>query len=88
MISQNGKAAANEHGDEEEVKEVGVANPERESVGSGEVAGIDERDRRNVRQAGYGRLNPSRGHERRKSAPVPIRIEGRIQRRWRRSGGR
>ena len=65
MIGEDGEAAANEHGDEEEVKEVGVANPEREAVGPGEVAGIDERDGRNVRQAGYGHLNPGRGHQRR-----------------------
>ena len=49
MIGEDGKGAANEHGDEEEVKEVGIANPEREAVGSDEVAGIDEWDERNMR---------------------------------------
>ena len=64
MIGEDGEAAANEHGDEEEVEEVGVADPERESVGPGEVAGIDERDGWNMRQAGHGHLNPRRSHQR------------------------
>jgi hypothetical protein len=32
MIHQDGKAAANEHGDEEEVEEMAVTDPEREPV--------------------------------------------------------
>ena len=65
MIGEDGKAAADEHGDEEEVEEVAVANPEREAVRAGEVAGIDERDGRNMRQTGHGHLNPGSGHQRR-----------------------
>ena len=39
MIGEDGEAAADEHGDEEEVEEMGVADPERESVGPAKSLG-------------------------------------------------
>ena len=50
MIGEDGKAAADEHGDEEEVEEVAVADPEREAVRAGEVVGVHHRDGRNMRE--------------------------------------
>jgi hypothetical protein len=49
MIGQDGKAAADEHGDEEEIEEIAVADPERKAMRACKVVGIDHRDGRNVR---------------------------------------
>ena len=64
MIGQDGKAAADEHGDEKEVEEMAVADPERESVRAGKVVGVHHGNGWNVRQAGHGHLNPRRGNQR------------------------
>ena len=64
MIGQDRQTAADQHGDKEEIEEVAVANPERKAVRAGKVIGIDRGNGRNMRQAGYGNLNPRRCHKR------------------------
>ena len=65
MIGQDGKTAADEHGYEEEIEEVAVADPERKAMRASKVVGVHHGDGWNVRQAAYGYLNPRRGHQRR-----------------------
>jgi len=64
MIGQDGKTAADEHSDEEEIEEMAVTDPERESVRASKVVGVHHWDGRNARQAGCGYLNPRRCHQR------------------------
>ena len=64
MIGQDGKAAADEHGDEKEVEEMAVADPKRKSVRTSNVVGVHHGNGWNVRQAGHGDLNPRRGNQR------------------------
>ena len=60
MIHQDGQTAANQHHHKKEIEEVAVTDPERKTVRPCEVVWIYLGDGWNVRQAGYGKLNPGR----------------------------
>ena len=87
MIHQDGETAANQHHHKKEIEEVAVTDPERKPVRPCEVVRIYLGDRWNMRQAGYGKLNPGRENHRTSTTAMPIRIEGRTQMRKRRSFG-
>ena len=63
MVGEDGKAAADEHGDKEEVEEMAVADPERKAMRARKVVGVHHGDGWNVRQASYGHLDPGRSHQ-------------------------
>jgi hypothetical protein len=62
MIGQNRQTAPDQHGHKKEVEEMTVAHPNRETMRTGKVIGIDLRDRWNMGQTDEKYLDPCRNH--------------------------
>ncbi len=62
MIDQDRQAASDQHRHKKKVEEVAVAYPQRKAMRTGEVIGIDLRDRRNMGEPNNKKFNPCRKH--------------------------
>ena len=58
MIDQDRKATPDQHHYKNKVEEVAVTQPQRKSVGTRKIAGIDLRDSRNIGQPNSGYFHP------------------------------